>query len=97
MHLTAPDLQWQERDQCLNANQFLSIEDARRKIESWWTDYNFRRPDGATTGTTARVRRTAVPLASRRVINESGQAAPLMAVGFGDMRAATLQSARARR
>jgi hypothetical protein len=32
------------RDECLNANQFLSIEDARRKIESWRTDYNFRRP-----------------------------------------------------
>jgi hypothetical protein len=28
----------------LNANQFLSIEDAGRKIESWRTDYNFRRP-----------------------------------------------------
>jgi len=28
------------RDECLNANQFLSIEDARRKIEAWWMDYN---------------------------------------------------------
>ena len=51
------------RDECLNANQFLSIEDARSKIEAWRTDYNHHRPhsalsnrspaeylDGATTG-----------------------------------------------
>ena len=54
------------RDECLNANQFLSIEDARSKIESWRVDYNVHRPhsalgnrspaeylDRATTGTTA--------------------------------------------
>ena len=54
------------RDECLNANQFLSIEDARSKIEAWRTDYNHHRPhsalgnrspaeylDGATMGTTA--------------------------------------------
>jgi putative transposase len=32
------------RDECLNANQFLSIEDARSKIEAWRTDYNLHRP-----------------------------------------------------
>ena len=32
------------RDECLNANQFLSIDDARSKIEAWRTDYNLRRP-----------------------------------------------------
>jgi putative transposase len=32
------------RDECLNANQFLSIEDARSKIETWRTDYNTVRP-----------------------------------------------------
>jgi putative transposase len=26
------------RDECLNANQFLSIEDARSKIEAWRMD-----------------------------------------------------------
>lgn len=32
------------RDECLNANQFLSIDDARSKIEAWRTDYNLYRP-----------------------------------------------------
>ena len=32
------------RDECLNAYQFLSIDDARSKIEAWRTDYNLRRP-----------------------------------------------------
>jgi putative transposase len=32
------------RDECLNANQFLSIEDAKRKIEAWRVDYNVHRP-----------------------------------------------------
>lgn len=54
------------RDECLNANQFLSIEDARSKIEAWRMDYNHHRPhsmlgnrtpaeylERATTGTTA--------------------------------------------
>jgi putative transposase len=35
------------RDECLNANQFLSIEDARRKIEAWRIDYNLHRPHSA--------------------------------------------------
>ena len=32
------------RDECLNANEFLSIEDARCKIEAWRIDYNLHRP-----------------------------------------------------
>ena len=32
------------RDQCLNAKQFLSIDDARCKIEAWRVDYNLHRP-----------------------------------------------------
>jgi putative transposase len=32
------------RDECLNANQFLSIDDAKGKIEAWWLDYNLYRP-----------------------------------------------------
>jgi putative transposase len=32
------------RDECLNANQFLSIADARSKIEAWRADYNLHRP-----------------------------------------------------
>ena len=32
------------RDECLNINWFLSIEDAREKIEAWRNDYNQWRP-----------------------------------------------------
>jgi putative transposase len=32
------------RDECLNANWFTSLKDARQKIESWRQDYNHQRP-----------------------------------------------------
>ncbi len=32
------------RDECLNTNWFLSLDDARDKIETWRTDYNEYRP-----------------------------------------------------
>jgi putative transposase len=32
------------RDECLNANWFTSLSDARRKIEEWRQDYNQQRP-----------------------------------------------------
>jgi putative transposase len=32
------------RDECLNVNQFTSMDDARRKIEAWRQDYNHARP-----------------------------------------------------
>lgn len=32
------------RDECLNANWFTSLNDARRKIEAWRVDYNRQRP-----------------------------------------------------
>ena len=32
------------RDECLNANWFTSLSDARRKIEDWRRDYNQQRP-----------------------------------------------------
>ena len=35
------------RDECLNATQFLSIADARSKIEAWRVDYNLHRPHSA--------------------------------------------------
>ena len=35
------------RDECLNANQFLSITDAKCKIEAWRIDYNLHRPHSA--------------------------------------------------
>ena len=35
------------RDECLNVNEFVSIEDVRRRIEAWRLDYNHRRPHGS--------------------------------------------------
>jgi putative transposase len=35
------------REECLNANWFLSLEDARNKIEAWRQDYNEVRPHSA--------------------------------------------------
>ena len=32
------------RDECLNANWFTSLSDARRKVENWRQDYNQQRP-----------------------------------------------------
>ena len=32
------------RDECLNANWFENLADARRKIEAWRLDYNQARP-----------------------------------------------------
>ena len=35
------------RDECLNVEQFTSIEDVRAKIEAWRIDYNQHRPHGS--------------------------------------------------
>lgn len=35
------------RDECLNVNWFLSMEDAREKIEKWRDEYNRFRPHSA--------------------------------------------------
>ena len=32
------------RDECLNTSWFMSLDDAREKIESWRQDYNHFRP-----------------------------------------------------
>ena len=37
------------RDECLNVNWFMSLEDARDKIESWRKDYNEFRPHSSLT------------------------------------------------
>lgn len=34
------------RDGCLNVHEFMSIDDAREKLEAWRTDYNQHRPHG---------------------------------------------------
>ena len=35
------------RDECLNENWFLSLEDAREKVRSWRKEYNRWRPHSA--------------------------------------------------
>ena len=35
------------RDECLNVHRFVSLADARQKIEAWCRDYNQYRPHGA--------------------------------------------------
>jgi putative transposase len=35
------------RDECLNANRFESLDQARALIENWRTDYNEQRPHSA--------------------------------------------------
>jgi putative transposase len=42
------------RDECLNVNWFLSLEDAREKIEAWRQDYNEWRPHGSLDNLTPR-------------------------------------------
>ena len=32
------------RDECLNENVFVSLDNARKKVLDWREDYNFRRP-----------------------------------------------------
>ena len=35
------------RDECLNADVFISLHNARQKIEAWRIDYNEHRPHGS--------------------------------------------------
>jgi len=35
------------RQECLNENWFLSLDDARQKVEAWRQEYNKIRPHGA--------------------------------------------------
>jgi transposase InsO family protein len=44
--LTVVD-QWSRESECLNVHQFVSLEDARQKIEAWRRDYNQDRPHSA--------------------------------------------------
>ncbi|KVN40318.1 transposase [Burkholderia ubonensis] len=34
------------REECLNQHAFVSLDDARKRIETWRTDYNSVRPHG---------------------------------------------------
>jgi putative transposase len=47
------------RDECLNANWFTSLSDARRKIENWRQDYNQQRPHSSCCPDNARAKKMA--------------------------------------
>ena len=42
------------REECLNQNWFLSLEDAKEKVEAWREEYNSSRPHGALDNLTPR-------------------------------------------
>jgi putative transposase len=61
------------RDECLNANWFENLADARRKIEAWRQDYNQARPHSSLAyRTPAEFARTWTPSPSLIVIEQSG-------------------------
>jgi putative transposase len=35
------------RDECLNVNEFATLDDARRLLDAWRHDYNHYRPHGS--------------------------------------------------
>lgn len=58
------------RDECLNANWFMSLEDAKEKIEIWKNDYNEYRPHSSLTyKTPAEFAEIAVDVANFQVKN----------------------------
>jgi putative transposase len=61
------------RDECLNANWFENLADARRKIEAWREDYNQARPHSSLAyRTPAEFARAWTPSPSLIVIEQSG-------------------------
>jgi putative transposase len=61
------------RDECLNANWFENLADARRKIEAWRLDYNQARPHSSLAyRTPEEFARTWAPSPSLTVIEQSG-------------------------
>ena len=61
------------RDECLNANWFENLADARRKIEAWRLDYNQARPHSSLAyRTPAEFARAWTPSPSLIVIEQSG-------------------------
>ena len=55
------------RNECLNENWFLSLEDARRIIEAWRVDYNEVRPHSSLDGMTPKEYAAANPGLTSRV------------------------------
>ena len=62
------------RDECLNANWFENLADARRKIEAWREDYNQRRPHSSLAyRTPAEFARRWSPSPSTTVVEQTGE------------------------
>ncbi|MCX5801807.1 MAG: IS3 family transposase [Candidatus Eisenbacteria bacterium] len=61
------------RDECLNVNWFLSMEDAREKIEKWREEYNVFRPHSSLGDLTPR------QFAEQFAMSSQGQKTPILA------------------
>src|SRR5580698_9355571 len=62
------------RDECLNANWFENLADARRKIEAWREDYNQHRPHSSLAyRTPAEFARRWSPSSSTTVVEQTGE------------------------
>ena len=61
------------REECLNANWFENLADARRKIEAWREDYNQRRPHSSLAyRTPAEFARRWSPSSSTTAVEQTG-------------------------
>jgi putative transposase len=56
------------RDECLNTHWFLSLDDAREKIETWRRDYNEFRPHSALDNMTLRSMRKSTSKSQKSLI-----------------------------
>lgn len=79
------------RDECLNANWFLNMRDARHKIEAWRHDYNEHRPHSSWGWRTPAEFRAALPFAFGSV-NRAG-AQRQSRLPFGSLRSALTAAA----
>ena len=55
------------RDECLNTSWFMSMDDARQKLENWRQDYNYFRPHSSLADTAPALfaRQVAIPITGR--------------------------------
>lgn len=79
------------RDECLNANWFRNLRDARGKIEAWRRDYNQQRPHSALGSRTPEEFRAALPFAFS-ILDTAGSRYPSR-LPFGSLRSALTDTA----
>jgi putative transposase len=92
------------RDECLNVNEFVSIEHARHRIEAWRVDYNDHRPHGALGHLTPKQVRNEAPKRpiSSSELSTNGGTSParkvqfLLSTNWGSLRSGLPLSSRVR-